>query len=504
MKLSMLALILFVGLLLPSEGSFNSDVLRKGVAPSAKDTLNDILLSKAIPLDTYEKQINEKGLFLRKGDSRRMEDAGDDYANANDNVEEYENEDDYYINENNWMNYTGYSFKYAKCQPVERFSQNAVEAGEYSPMVVNDIVILRLCPSQYCSNSRNYGCNTDYIEYAVELTDYIRIMLRYDMDKKDQLCNYCNACNGNRRASQKYYYTYDEDGNVVMEYVTDDDYFSNLDCTDYDSYCLDSYGNSVCDGDNNDNGDDDSYSYMDTEDYLDIIDCTQINGGYFLRPRCDAYSETLSMGIYHDKFCSHYAGNEISLDDFNLGVDQSYFNQFGKDAGCQDCSESDLPPTFNANSNLCNRLDVESAKCSSSASFDFSVTNYTDYSDETGQCSFIDTVRFGTYDADGQLYMRSDSTNRKATTGQKWLLVLSILIVGALALYSCYLHHAITNLLIKSLSHTDLLPPSKYRRRVNSSGSRRKARSRSRNGKRIESRSRSPAVMVEPGDQGSF
>ena len=459
MKLSTLVLTLSAASILPSEASFTNDVVRKDSPSSAHQRLNGILMDKAVPLDEYEERIHLKGHYLQKDASRRLEDA------------EYENEDDYYVNENNYVNYTDYSFKYAKCQPVQRFSQEAVESGEYSPMVVNDIVILRLCPSMYCSDSRAYGCNTDYVEYAIELTDYIRIMLRFEMDKKDQLCNFCDACGGNqRRTSQKYYYTYDEDGNVVenYEYVEEDDFYSNLNCTDYDSYCVDSYGNSVC-AENN-NGNDDTYSIT-PEEYLDFIDCTQVDGGYYLRPRCDAYSETLTMGVYHDQFCAQYAGDEVSISSFNLGINQTYFQEFGNYAGCQDCSENNEPPYFNANSNLCNRLDVESARCTSRTKSDLFVNNYTDSSADTEQCSFMESVRFGTYDADGQIYVASTITrsSRKVTTSQKWLLVLSMTICGILAIYSCYLHHAITNLLIKSLSHTDLLPPSKkYRSRSRS------------------------------------
>mmetsp|Transcript_18196 Transcript_18196/g.45219 ORF Transcript_18196/g.45219 Transcript_18196/m.45219 type:complete len:502 (+) Transcript_18196:42-1547(+) len=501
MKFSLLNLILFVGSVLPTEGTFQRDVLRKQSVPSTKDALKQTLLNKAIPLEQYEKQLNELGMTL----SRRMEDAGDDAVEE----EEYENEDDYYVNEYNWMNYTGYSFKYAKCQPVQRFSERAVEAGEYSPMIVNDIVILRLCPSEYCSDSRAYGCSSDYVEYAIDLTEYIRIMLRYELDRKQQLCNWCDACEGNNRLlAQRYYYTYDENGNmqVSQEYVQDDDgYNSNIDCTDYGSFCLDSYNNTVC-GDNNDDArddDDNHYHYLDEEEYMDIIGCTQINGGYFLRPRCDAYSETLSMGIYHDKFCSHYAGSEVNLRDFNTGINASYFDQFGTKAGCQDCSESYDPPYFNANSNVCNRLDVDSAKCTSSASSYSSLQNYT--SSDTESCSFIDSVRFGTYDADGQLYMESNGSNRKITTSQKWLLVLSMLICGILAVYSCYLHHAITNLLIKSLSHTDLLPPAKYRRRTpsNSGGRRKSPRARSTSRKKSP-RSKPPLVNQKVVNKATF
>eukprot|EP00536_Pseudo-nitzschia_multiseries_P003009 jgi/Psemu1/322817/estExt_fgenesh1_pg.C_430013 len=429
MKISAMYLTLFLGSLLQCEGggSFARDVMgmRKPPPPPTRSRsrsarLDESLRAKAIPLDEYKKNINAKGFHLR-------------------------------------------------------FSQNAVEAGEYSPMVVNDIVILRLCDSTYCSDTRAYGCSTDYVEYAIELTDYIRIMLRYEMDKKDQLCDWCDLCvNGKqdrrRDASTYYHYTYDEDGNLVVssETVDDDDFWSNLDCSDYQLYCYDTYGYQLCENDDN--------NYMGPEDYMDIIDCTQVNGGYFLRPRCDVKSESLTMGVYHDKFCTHYAGNEVSIEYFNLGINQSYFQEFGNSMGCQDCSAVATPPYFQANSNLCNRLDVESARCTSTTSDSIFTKNYTTATSGSlkQQCSFMDSVRYGTYDSDGQLYVDNGFGSRKVTTSQKWLLVTSLLICSVLAVYSCYLHHAITNLLIKSLSHTDLLPPTRYRRRANTNGKRQK------------------------------
>jgi hypothetical protein len=85
----------------------------------------------------------------------------------------------------------------------------------------------------------------------------------------------------------------------------------------------------------------------------------------------------------------------------------------------------------------------------------------------------------GTYDAEGQLYKEYNfGVSRKVTNTQKWLLGVTVLVCGLLAIYSCYLHHSITNLLIKSLSHTDLLPPSRHRRRNCSSGRRKSRRTR--------------------------
>lgn len=111
---------------------------------------------------------------------------------------------------------------------------------------------------------------------------------------------------------------------------------------------------------------------------------------------------------------------------------------------------------------MCNRLHLSAAACTSSLSYDIFGSNVT--SDNTA-CSYIESLRFGTYDEEGRLYNEAvgSSTNRQMTSGQKWGLFLSLLLCAVLALYSCYLHHSITNLLIRSLTHTDLLPSSRSR-----------------------------------------
>ena len=144
---------------------------------------------------------------------------------------------------------------------------------------------------------------------------------------------------------------------------------------------------------------------------------------------------------------------------------------------CLRIALQDEPPYFNSNSNLCNRVDVTSARCTLSLGSELFATNDTNvtFSDDT-ECAYIESLRVGTYDPEGQLYSETSfGVSRKVTSTQKWLLSISLVVCAVLAVYSCYLHHAITNLLIKSLSHTDLLPPSRHRRR-SSSASRRKGR----------------------------
>mmetsp|Transcript_17670 Transcript_17670/g.43056 ORF Transcript_17670/g.43056 Transcript_17670/m.43056 type:complete len:610 (-) Transcript_17670:218-2047(-) len=544
-----------------SSASFVHDVIGKKTKTTTSSTrgyganaarMNDELLAKAVPLEIYKANLRSQGLHLPNdndkeeetttaaGDSRRRLDEqakyyyyqynddgqGDDANQQQDDgydEADYQNEDDYYVASGNYIGFNGFSLKYARCQPVQHFSPNAVNSGEYSPMVLDDIVILRLCPSLYCSNSRDYGCFYDYAEYAINVRDYIRIMLRWKMDRENQLCDYCQTCAaymGRRRTEQSAY-----GGSYGSA------------CNGFETYCFDSDGDAVCNnnernrnledaaqgddaaaanddaavqGDDNnqeeeaaeEDAGDDGYYTLDAEGYLDIIDCVQVEGGYFIRPRCDGYTEQLSMGVFHDKFCSQYAGDSMDISKFNLGVNKSYFEEFAGESGCMDCSEMEYPPYFNANSNLCNRLDISSARCTANLESDlFSNSTHAEQSSEyssaadSEECSYIETLRSGAYDEKGQLYSNeSRAVSRSITRQQKILLSLSVTICVFLAVYACYLHHTITNLLIKSLSHTDLLPASRHRRRsprASSGGrstggrSRRSSRSGSRSRKRV-------------------
>ena len=137
------------------------------------------------------------------------------------------------------------------------------------------------------------------------------------------------------------------------------------------------------------------------------------------------------------------------------------------------------PPYFDANSNMCNRVHISGARCSTNLQYELFDSN----NDESKDCSFIESVRFGTYDESGQLYVDGSAYGnnivRAVTDGQKIGLAIGIGLCVLLAVYSCYLHHSITNLLIKSLSHTDLLPPSRHKSgRRSTSGSKKGRRNR--------------------------
>ena len=133
-------------------------------------------------------------------------------------------------------------------------------------------------------------------------------------------------------------------------------------------------------------------------------------------------------------------------------------------------SEKNTAPYFNATALMCNRMQLSSAVCTSNLQYSLSDSN----SSDSSACSYIDSLRLGTYDEQGR-WSTGGSATQEMTSSQKWGLSLSLLLCAVLSVYSCYLHHSITNLLIRSLSHTDLLPPpsrsrrGSYRQRTRSS-----------------------------------
>lgn len=113
-------------------------------------------------------------------------------------------------------------------------------------------------------------------------------------------------------------------------------------------------------------------------------------------------------------------------------------------------------------------VHYKSAKCVSGLEYN-PFENGGNDADDTTECAYIESIRTGTYDETGTITLRSFGfTSEEITPGQKALLCLFVAMTVGLTIYACYLHHAMTNLLIKSLSHRELLPPSRHASRRSS------------------------------------
>lgn len=337
--------VLVLVLVAPVIASFQRDVVhsqRSRHTLLRQGSLNDALLEVAVPLAQYEQQT---GLTL----SHRKDEEGDDFQTVD-----------------NPYSFSGYSLKYAKCQPVQYFSEDAIKAGESSPMVIQDIVILRLCPRKACSKSQSYGCHYNYGEYALTLSEYTSVMLKYSAYKRDAICGYCTAClddDAGRRTKRLNRRKLEEAANddgageggqdaagddaAAQDAAGDDADAENAQegnndgaeeniyagsCEDFNSYCS-NYA-SECEKDDD--------KYLDFEGYLDYTDCSEVqynDYAYFVRPRCDGSTGTIKMAVFYDNYCMQYAGNDLSIKNLGLGFKEGFFENYYSST-CIDCSET--------------------------------------------------------------------------------------------------------------------------------------------------------------------
>lgn len=327
-------------------------------ALQAEESMESSLLTKAVPIEEYNARLIAAGAkplerepeFMRVPSSqRRLEDADEDDDDA----------DDYYVADEYLTSFSGFALKYVKCQPIQRFSVDAIQNGEYSSMVTNDVVMLRLCPRKQCSGSSSYGCLYNYAEYAIGLSEYLQIMIKFTQNKRENLCNFCAECNNNsnrflsedEEESEEEYNEYEEEDEYEEAYDDnvdyDDDGNSDSYCSTYADLC-DDY-ESICDGDEDEaggSGDEDN-TYIGYDDYLDYLDCVKVEGqgnyegsNMYLRPRCDASAGTIKMGVFYDPYCSQYGGDDLSAKQFSgIAFRSSAFENFYS-SSCIDCSES--------------------------------------------------------------------------------------------------------------------------------------------------------------------
>ena len=305
-------------------------------ASTVKGALNDSLLEKAMPLEQYERQVIASGgePFRHKlglGSDQALTDKRDlenSYYAGDDSMNYSYGSDDYFKIEN-ILNFNGYALKYATCQKVQRYSVNAVQRGDYSSMATDDIVILRLCPKHSCYANSQYGCSSGYGEYAIDVSQYMTILMKYQADKEKRLCDFCYGCAENATSSANY----DDDLYANQTYSNAYQSSSSNACYSFSSQC-----NNVLSSCNAD--DDSNSSSVDYTAYQDYFGC-QENNDYWVSPHCDPRSYTIEMGVFFDKYCDLDAGDSISVSDF-LGddFDSDAFVSAQEDVSCLDCSSS--------------------------------------------------------------------------------------------------------------------------------------------------------------------
>lgn len=430
---------------------------RAGSAPTASiadpmATISARLLEKALPLQEHQRQQpNDESL------QRQL-------AN-NDN-----NDDNYYVTTNSY-DFASYSLKYTTCQRVQHYSSEAISDGESSPLVTTDVVLLRLCPERRCGDNSELGCSVGWGDYVIALDEYVRIMTNYEMDKQRNLCGLCEAC---QKGYGEFYYSgyrYNNDGqersrqledganagdddaaadDAVAAY--DDDFTEGGTCYSNSALCHineETCANLDAEGEENENG------YASYSDYLNYLGCVEVKDGMYVNARCDSDSNKIGWGVFYDPYCTQYAGNNININAvvdedviFEADAFESFYN-----GQCIPCSGGSAP-YFKSNNNMCNKMYEQSDGCNAYIAYDFN-DNDADEGDGNA-CSFIGSIRNGAFNKEGLFGVKS-SGDGPVTRSQITAIVCIGVLCTLMAIYSCWLHHEMTNLLLKSLAQKNLM-----------------------------------------------
>jgi len=391
----------------------------------ASSKLRKTVISKA-------KLSSSAGRTLKSQKSAEARSLGaDDFYSYDDKVQD--GTDDYFTGNNAANNEFGfdasqYSLKYQRCAEVKSFDDEAA-AQEDSEGVFSTkhFVVFRFCPAMSCGEDG--GCDSNYGEYMLELTDYLGVMQEYHEEHFQNYCAYCDACMYSEyKAWLKSQNGGDDDGggNRDLQSSYFDDNFEHS-CTEYES-CK--QYQDVCeeyqDDDANEyqnyynNGDNDAdEEAFDVEEYFECTAYERNNGKVaYIGPHCKSDGMTISLGIYSDEMCNNYIGKSVSIEAFiNQEIDEEVFRQYydPEDQPCIPCRAGDTlyenvdgdDDDGNADdeiNDLCAGLYESSARCDKQ--FRSYNERYSNADQMDLNCDFIASVVEGSYDEYGFIKLR--------------------------------------------------------------------------------------------------
>lgn len=114
---------------------------------------------------------------------------------------------------------------------------------------------------------------------------------------------------------------------------------------------------------------------------------------------------------------------------------------------------------------------------------------YLQLDEDNSVCTFIQSMKNGNYDGYGNLDQGEGGVLRHVTDGEKAWLVSAVILIVLLVAFATFLHGQVTDVLIESMAHSELLPSKNNSRKV--SRVRRKSRSASKTRKTIHVSARS-------------
>ena len=281
-------------------------------------------------------------------------------------------------NNNNNGNYgfdiTKYSLKYTGCAGVDTYSDEMAEQEDVDTVLKRQrFVMLRLCATESCNKYSTNGCSSDYVELLLDMYDYLEAMGRYNEEKQQRYCEFCERCYEND-GSSSWNRKLDQTGGDATEVSNADGYMerpawdADADCEDLcGDYYYDYSGCEIRQDDssqNNNNNNNQNNQQQEEEEFNlweFMGECARVEhqddgswyGGqqwdgsqwveieYFVGPMCASDGYSIILAIYGDEFCSTYSGDvsfyELTGHNVNEHEMRDYYPQ-----ECMSCLEVEV------------------------------------------------------------------------------------------------------------------------------------------------------------------
>lgn len=343
------------------------------------------------------------------------------------------------LEDNYAVDISSYSVKFEKCQFVKSYNDEMAEDEDSGTVLATQrFAVFRLCPNGACST-----CDYNYGEYLLDLDVYLQTTVGYFQNYQQEMCNACDECYNNNQQNQ------DNNNRLLQQY--------NADCdTCYDE--CQKIENMEANG------------YYDATDFLEcqvIYDAGDDSvESLYAAPICASSGQKIKIGVFTDENCMYYDSTKdvddylMSDEGYQMKLSHALLKMTYQDT-CMSCKEpEDYDQNQNGNDNqdadqvneLCEELYNYAAKCESVHGFDNGYGNYDGYENQLSQeglvCDYIQSIKAGTYDEDGEINVKGASVaisgGSRTTGGQKFALTFFILGTVGLAAYAAVLHSKLT------------------------------------------------------------
>eukprot|EP00559_Dactyliosolen_fragilissimus_P003969 CAMPEP_0184857478 /NCGR_PEP_ID=MMETSP0580-20130426/2627_1 /TAXON_ID=1118495 /ORGANISM="Dactyliosolen fragilissimus" /LENGTH=419 /DNA_ID=CAMNT_0027353095 /DNA_START=102 /DNA_END=1361 /DNA_ORIENTATION=+ len=341
---------------------------------------------------------------------------------------------------------SGYSMKFQKCQFVKQYEDELAEEEEAETVLgTKRFVVFRLCPSNTCESSCNYG----YGEYIVDMDEYLEATINYAEEQQEEMCQMCDEdCQ---------YYGYQNQGDEAEQ----DNGERRLDFRRTASDCSSCVDTCQKIENMEENG------YVDATEFVNCVEIRDEGddgSALFAGAMCAGSGQKIKIGVFSDEECMFLEEN-LDVEDYLADGDGGQIKlshallRATYEETCISClvvdEEEEQQNYYNDKepevTEVCEQLYEASAKCEKKHGFDNGYANYAAYANQLANeevvCDYIDAIEKGTYEQGGEIAISGATSysNGTATTGgQKFFLTFFILGTVGLAVYAAMLHTSLT------------------------------------------------------------